>query len=45
MTETKEILISEATKRNWDKLKHGGGDRLTHRANKSHSQKIITPEG
>ena len=45
MTETKEILISEATKRNWDKLKHGGGDRLTHRANKSRSQRIITPEG
>ena len=45
MTETKEILISEATKRNWDKLKLDGNDRLTHRANKSRSQKIITPEG
>lgn len=45
MTETKEILISEATKRNWDKLRHKGGDRLTRRANKSQSQKIITPEG
>ena len=45
MTETTEILISEATKRNWDKLRHAGNDRLTRRANKSRSQKIITPEG
>ena len=45
MTETKEILISEATKRNWKKLRHNGNDRLTQRANKSRSQKIITPEG
>ena len=45
MTETKEILISEATKRNWDKLKANQNDRLTRRANKSRSQKIITPEG
>ena len=45
MTETKEILISDATKRNWDKLRHNGNDRLTRRANKSRSQKIITPEG
>ena len=39
------ILISEDTKRNWDKLKEDGNDRLTRRANKSRSQKIITPEG
>ena len=45
MTETKDLLISEATKRNWDKLQHDGNDRLTRRANKSRSQKIITPEG
>ena len=45
MTEAKEILISEATRRNWDKLRHNGNDRLTRRANKSRSQKIITPEG
>ena len=45
MTETKEILISKATRRNWDKLKTTQKGRLTHRANKSRSQKIITPEG
>ena len=45
MTEMKEMLISEATKRNWDKLRHDGNDRLTRRANKSRSQRIITPEG
>ena len=46
MTETtKEILISEATRRNWDKLRNNRKDRLTRRANKSRSQKIITPEG
>ncbi len=39
------IFISKATQRNWDKLKNGRTDRLTHRANKSRSQKIITPEG
>ncbi len=44
MTET-NIFISKATQRNWDKLKNGGSDRLTRRANKSRSQKIITPEG
>ena len=44
MTEPNDF-ISEATKRNWDKLRHAGDDRLTHRANKSRSQKIITPEG
>ena len=44
MTET-NIFISKATKRNWDKLKNSGSDRLTRRANKSRSQKIITPEG
>jgi len=38
-------FISEATRRNWDKLKNGGQDRLTRRANKSRSQKVITPEG
>ena len=44
MTESK-IFISKATQRNWDKLKNSGTDRLTRRANKSRSQKIITPEG
>ncbi len=39
------IFISKATQRNWDKLKSNGSDRLTRRANKSRSQKIITPEG
>ena len=39
------IFISRATQRNWDKLKNGRSDRLTRRANKSRSQKIITPEG
>lgn len=38
-------LISEATRRNWDKLKNSKGDRLTRRANKSRSQKVISPEG
>ena len=44
MTESK-IFISKATQRNWDKLKSSGSGRLTRRANKSRSQKIITPEG
>ena len=44
MTET-SILISKATKRNWDKLKADGNNRLMRRANKSRSQKIIIPEG
>ena len=44
MTETK-IFISEATRRNWDKLQNEDFGRLTHRANKSLSQKIITPQG
>ena len=44
MTESK-IFISKATQRNWDKLKSSRTDRLTRRANKSRSQKIITPEG
>ena len=44
MTEP-SFFISEATKRNWDKLKANQKGRLTHRANKSRSQKIITPEG
>ena len=44
MAEAK-IFISKATQRNWDKLKNDGADRLTRRANKSRSQKIITPEG
>jgi len=39
------IFISKATQRNWDKLKNSRSDRLTRRANKSRSQKIITPEG
>lgn len=44
MTEP-NIFISKATKRNWDKLKANRKGRLTRRANKSRSQKIITPEG
>ena len=44
MTKTTD-LISKATQRNWDKLKNSKVDRLTRRANKSRSQKIITPEG
>lgn len=43
MTETK-IFISKATKRNWDKLKNDGNDRLMRRANKSRSQKTIVPD-
>ena len=43
MTET-NIYISKATKRNWDKLKNNGDDRLTRRANKSRSQKVIVPD-
>ena len=39
------LFISKATQRNWDKLQHDGNDRLKSRANKSRSQKIITPEG
>lgn len=39
------LFISDATRRNWDKLQNNGRDRLTRRANKSRSQKIITPEG
>ena len=44
MTES-NIFISKATQRNWDKLKSDGTNRLKHRANKSRSQKIVTPEG
>ena len=44
MTEA-NIFISKATQRNWDKLKNSSADRLTRRANKSRSQKIIMPEG
>ena len=44
MTES-TMFLSKATQRNWDKLKNGRTDRLTRRANKSRSQKIITPEG
>ena len=43
MTET-PIFISKATKRNWDKLKNSGDDRLMRRANKSRSQKTIVPD-
>ena len=39
------LLISEATKRNWNKLQQSEKDRLKSRANKIRSQKIITPEG
>ncbi|MCF0200793.1 MAG: N-6 DNA methylase [Bacteroidales bacterium] len=41
----KDLLISEATRRNWDKLMPSKSERLTHRANKSRSQKTITPDG
>jgi predicted RNA methylase len=44
MTES-NIFISKATQRNWNKLKNDGTERLKHRANKSRSQKIVTPEG
>lgn len=44
MTEA-SIFISKATKRNWDKLKNNGDDRLMRRANKSRSQKVIVPDG
>ena len=44
MTEP-NYFISKATQRNWDKLKANEKDRLKRRANKSRSQKIITPEG
>ena len=44
MTEP-NYFISKATQRNWDKLKANQQDRLKRRANKSRSQKIITPEG
>ena len=44
MAET-NIFISKATQRNWDKLKSNSSNRLTRRANKSRSQKIIMPEG
>ena len=39
------VFISKATQRNWNKLQHDGIDRLTRRANKSRSQRIIMPEG
>lgn len=45
MAKTKDLLISDATRRNWDKLKSSKHDRLTRRANKSLSQKTIMPEG
>ena len=38
-------MISKATRRNWDKLRLSEKDRLTKRANKVRSQKIIVPEG
>ena len=44
MTDT-TIFISKATQRNWDKLKSTSSERLTRRANKILSQKVITPEG
>ena len=44
MTEP-NYFISKATQRNWDNLKANQQDRLKRRANKSRSQKIITPEG
>ena len=44
MTEA-DIFISKATQRNWDKLKANQKGRLTRRANKSRSQRIVTPEG
>ena len=43
MTET-NVFISNATKRNWDKLNNSGDDRLMRRANKSRSQKTIVPD-
>ena len=43
MTEA-TFFISDATKRNWDKLKNSGDDRLMRRANKSRSKKTIVPD-
>ena len=45
MSKTNDLLISDATRRNWYKLKGSKNERLTRRANKSCSQKTITPEG
>lgn len=38
------MLISAATKRNWEKLNTESSERLKRRANKSQSEKFIVPE-
>lgn len=45
MMTQQDDIISKATRRNWEKLNNKSANRLTHRANKSRSQKVITPEG
>lgn len=40
-----KYYISEATKRNWDKLHSNDKGKLTRRANKSQSQKKLVPDG
>ena len=40
----RSILISAATKRNWNKLNTESSDRLKYRANKSQSEKLIIPD-
>ena len=43
--QAEKYLISEATKRNWDKLHANDKGKLTRRANKSQSQKLLVPDG
>ena len=43
--QAENYLISEATKRNWDKLHSNDKGKLTRRANKSQSQKMLVPDG
>lgn len=43
--QAEKYLISDATKRNWDKLHANDKGKLTRRANKSQSQKLLVPDG
>lgn len=43
--QAENYLISNATKRNWDKLHSDDKGKLTRRANKSQSQKLLVPDG
>ena len=43
--QAEKYLISDATKRNWDKLHADDKGKLTRRANKSQSQKLLVPDG